>query len=76
VGISAFGALILRDAGDGSENDSFACSLAVGFDVGVFMTPSTDDAVFSVSDAAVQISEHIMCTPRNGIAPGNYRRVC
>lgn len=39
------------------------------------MTPSTDDAVFSVSDAAVQISEHIMCTPRNGIAPGNYRRV-
>ena len=42
---------------------------------GGFMTPSTDDAVFSVSDAAVQISEHIMCTPRNGIAPGNYRRV-
>jgi hypothetical protein len=40
-----------------------------------FMTASTDDAVFSVSDAAVQISEHIMCTPRNGIAPGNYRRV-
>ncbi len=42
---------------------------------GGFMTASTDDAVFSVSDAAVQISEHIMCTPRNGIAPGTYRRV-
>jgi uncharacterized protein YecT (DUF1311 family) len=42
---------------------------------GGFMTASTDDAVFSVSDAAVQISEHIMCTPRNGIAPGAYRRV-
>ena len=42
---------------------------------GGFMTGSTDDAVFSVSEAAVQISEHIMCTPRNGIAPGAYRRV-
>ncbi len=40
-----------------------------------FMTSSTDDAVFQVSDAAVQISEHIMCTPRNGIAPGAYRRM-
>ena len=42
---------------------------------GGFMTSSTDDAVFQVSDAAVQISEHIMCTPRNGIAPGAYRRM-
>lgn len=42
---------------------------------GGFMTASTDDAVFSVSDAAVQISEHIMCTPRNGIAPDAYRRI-
>ena len=42
---------------------------------GGFMTASTDDAVFQVSDAAVQISEHIMCTPRNGIAPGAYRRM-
>lgn len=42
---------------------------------GGFTTASTDDAVFQVSDAAVQISEHIMCTPRNGIAPGAYRRI-
>ncbi len=42
---------------------------------GGFVTASTDDAVISISDAAVQISEHIMCTPRNGISPGAYRRV-
>ena len=42
---------------------------------GGYMTASTDDAVFSISDSAVRISEHIMCTPRTGIAPGSYRRV-
>lgn len=42
---------------------------------GGFMTASTDDAVLTISEAAVQISEHIMCTPRNGIAAQVYRRV-
>ncbi|MFY8103546.1 MAG: hypothetical protein ACOVK6_05545, partial [Ramlibacter sp.] len=42
---------------------------------GGFMTASTDDAILTISEAAVQISEHIMCTPRNGIAAGVYRRV-
>lgn len=42
---------------------------------GGFMTDMTDDTVFKISEAAILISEHIMCTPRNGIAPGTYRRV-
>lgn len=42
---------------------------------GGYMTASTQDAVFSISDSAVRISEHIMCTPRTGIAPGTYRRI-
>jgi uncharacterized protein YecT (DUF1311 family) len=42
---------------------------------GGFITASTDDAVLTISETAVQISEHIMCTPRNGIAAQVYRRV-
>ena len=42
---------------------------------GGFATDSTDDAVFAISDAAVTISGYIMCTPRNGISEGTYRRV-
>ena len=42
---------------------------------GGHMTASTQDAVFSISDSAVRISEHVMCTPRTGIAPGTYRRI-
>ncbi len=42
---------------------------------GGFKTASTDDAVLTISETAVQISEHIMCTPRNGIAAQVYRRV-
>lgn len=42
---------------------------------GGFGTDSTNDAVFVISDTAVMIRGHIMCTPRNGIAEGTYRRV-
>ncbi|MBM3593830.1 MAG: hypothetical protein FJX32_14335 [Alphaproteobacteria bacterium] len=42
---------------------------------GGFKTASTDDAVLTISETAVQISEYIMCTPRNGIAAQVYRRV-
>jgi uncharacterized protein YecT (DUF1311 family) len=42
---------------------------------GGFQTDFTDEVVFRISEASLTISEHIMCTPRNGIAPGSYRRV-
>ena len=42
---------------------------------GGYMIAVSDEAVFSVSDTSVNISEYIMCTPRNGIGPGSYRRV-
>ena len=42
---------------------------------GGYMIPVSDEAVFSISDASLTISEHIMCTPRNGISPGSYRRI-
>ena len=42
---------------------------------GGYMTAASDEAVFSISDTSVNISEYIMCTPRNGIGPGAYRRV-
>jgi hypothetical protein len=42
---------------------------------GGYMIPVSDEAVFSISDASLNISKHIMCTPRNGISPGSYRRV-
>jgi hypothetical protein len=42
---------------------------------GGFMTAMTDNTVFKISEAAIHISEHIMCAPRNGIATGTYRRV-
>ena len=42
---------------------------------GGYMIAASDEAVFSISDASVNISEYIMCTPRNGIGPGSYRRV-
>jgi uncharacterized protein YecT (DUF1311 family) len=42
---------------------------------GGYMISASDEAVFSISDASVNISEYIMCTPRNGIGPGSYRRV-
>lgn len=42
---------------------------------GGFGTDSTDDAVFVISDASVTVRGYIMCTPRNGIGEGTYRRV-
>ena len=42
---------------------------------GGYMISMSDEAVFSISDASVNISEYIMCTPRNGIGAGSYRRV-
>jgi len=42
---------------------------------GGYMIAMSDEAVFSISDASVNISEYIMCTPRNGIGAGSYRRV-
>ena len=42
---------------------------------GGYMITVSDEAVFSISDTSVNISEYIMCTPRNGIGPGSYRRV-
>jgi uncharacterized protein YecT (DUF1311 family) len=42
---------------------------------GGFITDSTDDTVFAVTDAAVTIRSHIMCSPRTGIGEGTYRRV-
>lgn len=42
---------------------------------GGFMIGYSDEAVFSISDTAVSISEFIMCTPRTGIGAGSYRRV-
>lgn len=42
---------------------------------GGYMITMSDEAVFSISDTSVNISEYIMCTPRTGIGPGNYRRV-
>jgi hypothetical protein len=40
-----------------------------------YMISMSDEAVFSISDAAINISEYIMCTPRTGIGSGTYRRV-
>jgi hypothetical protein len=42
---------------------------------GGFITDSTDDTVFAVTDAAVTIRSYIMCSPRTGIGEGTYRRV-
>jgi uncharacterized protein YecT (DUF1311 family) len=42
---------------------------------GGYTTAVSDEAVFSISDTSVNISDFIMCTPRNGIGPGAYRRV-
>jgi hypothetical protein len=42
---------------------------------GGYMISMSDEAVFSISDASVNISAYIMCTPRNGIGAGSYRRV-
>jgi uncharacterized protein YecT (DUF1311 family) len=42
---------------------------------GGFKTDDTDDAVFVITESQLSISEYIMCTPRNGIAPGPYRRL-
>lgn len=41
---------------------------------GGYMIAMSDEAVFSMSDASLNISEYIMCTPRNGIGPGAYPR--
>jgi len=42
---------------------------------GGFVTDSTDDVIFAVSDAAVIIRAHVFCNPRTGISEGTYRRV-
>ena len=42
---------------------------------GGYTTAVSDEAIFSISDTSVNISDFIMCTPRNGIGPGAYRRV-
>lgn len=42
---------------------------------GGYMIESSDEAVFSISDNAVSISESIMCSPRTSIGAGTYKRV-
>ena len=42
---------------------------------GGFKTDQTDDVIISVSDAAVQLSGFISCSPRTGIADGTYKRI-
>lgn len=42
---------------------------------GGFKTEQTGDAVIQISETAVNLSEYIMCTPRNGIGDGAYPRV-
>ncbi len=41
---------------------------------GGFKTESTDDSVIKITDAVLNISEFVSCTPRNGIAEGDYKR--
>jgi uncharacterized protein YecT (DUF1311 family) len=42
---------------------------------GGFKTDQTDDVIISISDAAVQLSGFISCSPRTGIADGTYKRI-
>ena len=42
---------------------------------GGFRTELTGDAVFRLSEASLNISDHIMCSARTGIDAGDYRRV-
>jgi uncharacterized protein len=42
---------------------------------GKFKTDQTDDAIISVTESAVNLSAHIMCTARTGIAEGHYNRI-
>lgn len=42
---------------------------------GGFTTNQTDDVLISISDAAVQLSGFISCSPRTGIADGTYTRI-
>jgi len=42
---------------------------------GGFKTDQTDDVIISISDAAVQLSGFISCSPRTGIADGSYKRI-
>lgn len=41
---------------------------------GGFVTNATDDAVFRITDSSLKITDHIMCSARNGIAEGEYKR--
>lgn len=42
---------------------------------GKFKTDQTDDALITVTDSAVNLSSHISCTARTGIAEGRYSRI-
>ncbi len=42
---------------------------------GGFRTDQTDDVIISISDAVVQLSGFISCSPRTGIADGSYKRI-
>lgn len=42
---------------------------------GGFKTEETADTVFKISESTLNISEHIMCSPRTGISEGNYKRI-
>lgn len=57
--------------------DGFLCAIESELKPvkGGFKTDETSEAVFSISDKLIRVSEVISCTPRNGIADGEYRRV-
>jgi uncharacterized protein YecT (DUF1311 family) len=42
---------------------------------GKFKTDQTDDTIISVTESAVDLSSHISCTARTGIAEGRYSRI-
>lgn len=42
---------------------------------GKFKTDQTDDTIISVTESAVNLSSHISCTARTGIAEGRYSRI-
>jgi uncharacterized protein len=42
---------------------------------GKFKTDQTDDALILVTESAVNLSSHISCSPRTGIAEGRYNRI-
>ena len=57
--------------------DGFICDIdeALMPVKGGFKTAQTDETVIQISEAAVKLSEYIMCSPRNGIAEDSYPRM-